>query len=79
MKFVDPNDPQNFAKAIDAKTKRPFLRNRVAIPALDVADLEAVAEIAHDHGLPADRGQHLHHALPDAAPSSTARTSLCTR
>lgn len=49
--FVDPKDPQNFAKAITPKTKMLFCET-VSNPGLDVADLEAIAAIAHRHGLP---------------------------
>lgn len=51
VKFVDPNDPENFAKAIDEKTKALFCET-VGNPSLDVADLEAIAKIAHDRGIP---------------------------
>lgn len=51
VKFVDPKDPENFAKAIDGNTKALFCET-VANPALDVTDLEKVAEIAHANGLP---------------------------
>ena len=40
VKFVDSNDPQNFAAAIDDKT-RAFFCETVSNPALEVADLEA--------------------------------------
>ena len=49
--FVDPKDPQNFAKAITPKTKLLFCET-VSNPGLDVADIEAIAAIAHSHGLP---------------------------
>jgi O-acetylhomoserine (thiol)-lyase len=51
VKFVDSNDPQNFARAVDEKT-RAFFCETVSNPALEVTDLEAVAKVAHDHGLP---------------------------
>ncbi len=51
VKFVDPNDPQNFAAAIDDKTKALFCET-VSNPGIDVSDLEAIAKIAHDRGLP---------------------------
>lgn len=51
VKFVDSNDPQNFAKAIDAKTRALFVET-VSNPALEVADLEAIAKVAHGRGLP---------------------------
>jgi O-acetylhomoserine (thiol)-lyase len=51
VKLVDSNDPDNFRKAIDANTRALFCES-VSNPALEVADLEAIAKIAHDHGLP---------------------------
>ena len=51
VKFVDSNDPQNFANAIDDKTRALFVET-VSNPALEVVDLEAVAKVAHDHGIP---------------------------
>lgn len=51
VKFIDPKDPQNFAQAIDKNTKALFCET-VANPALDVSDLEAIAKIAHDNGIP---------------------------
>jgi O-acetylhomoserine (thiol)-lyase len=50
VRFVDPNKPENFAKAIDGKTRALFCES-VANPALDITDLAAVAKIAHDHGI----------------------------
>lgn len=49
--FVDPKDPDNFARAITPKTKLVYCET-VGNPALDVADIEAIAAVAHDHGLP---------------------------
>jgi O-acetylhomoserine (thiol)-lyase len=49
--FVDPKDPENFAKAITAKTKLLFCET-VGNPALDIADIEAIAAVAHAHGIP---------------------------
>lgn len=51
VNFVDPKDPQNFAKAITPKTKLLFCET-VSNPGLDVADIEAIAAIAHAHGIP---------------------------
>ena len=51
VKFVDSNDPQNFAKAIDSKTRALFCET-VSNPALEVTDLEAVAAVGRAHGLP---------------------------
>ncbi len=49
--FVDSSDPQNFAKAINPKT-RAFYAETVGNPRLDTLDIEAVARIAHDNGIP---------------------------
>jgi O-acetylhomoserine (thiol)-lyase len=51
VKFVDSNDPENFARAIDDRTRAVFCET-VSNPALEVTDLEAVSAIAHAHGLP---------------------------
>ncbi|MFL2540662.1 MAG: O-acetylhomoserine aminocarboxypropyltransferase/cysteine synthase family protein [Candidatus Latescibacterota bacterium] len=50
-KFVDPKDPENFAKAITPNTKLIFCET-VGNPALDIVDIEAIADVAHAHGLP---------------------------
>ena len=51
VKFVDPNEPSNFAEAIDENTKGLFCET-VSNPGVDIADLEAIAKIAHDNGRP---------------------------
>lgn len=51
VKFVDPRDPENFARAITDKTKALFCET-VSNPALHVTDLQAVADVAHQAGLP---------------------------
>ena len=51
VKFVDSNDPQNFADAITPKTKLLFCET-VSNPGLDIADIESISKIAHEHGLP---------------------------
>lgn len=51
VRFVDSNDPRNFAAAIDGRTRALFCET-VSNPALEVTDLEAVAAVAHEHGLP---------------------------
>ncbi|MDX9973612.1 MAG: O-acetylhomoserine aminocarboxypropyltransferase/cysteine synthase [FCB group bacterium] len=50
-RFVDASDPNNFAKAIDDNTRFLFCES-IGNPANDVADFEAIAKIAHDHGIP---------------------------
>jgi O-acetylhomoserine (thiol)-lyase len=49
--FVDSNNPQNFARAIDEKTKALFCES-VSNPALEITDIEAVSKVAHEHGIP---------------------------
>ncbi|MCZ7592669.1 MAG: O-acetylhomoserine aminocarboxypropyltransferase/cysteine synthase [Kiritimatiellae bacterium] len=51
VKFVNSQDPQNFEKAVDDKT-RAFYVEAVSNPALEVTDIEAIAKIAHAHGVP---------------------------
>ena len=49
--FVDPSDPQNFEKAIKPNTKLLYAET-LGNPNSDVVDIEAVAKIAHKHGIP---------------------------
>ncbi len=49
--FVDPDEPDNFRRAIGPKTKAIFLEN-LANPGGVVVDLEPVATIAHEAGIP---------------------------
>lgn len=49
--LVDSSVPANFEAAINEKTRALFCET-VSNPALEVADLEAIADIAHAHGLP---------------------------
>nr|WP_249209107.1 O-acetylhomoserine aminocarboxypropyltransferase [Magnetospirillum sulfuroxidans] len=49
--FVDPHDPDNFAAAITATTKAIFIES-LANPGGIVVDIEAVAKVAHDAGIP---------------------------
>lgn len=51
VKFVDPVDPENFRKAITPKTKALYAES-IGNPRGDVLDVEAVAKIAHEHGIP---------------------------
>jgi O-acetylhomoserine (thiol)-lyase len=51
VKFVDSTNPENFAKAIDGKTRALFCET-VSNPALEITDLDAVAKIAKTAGLP---------------------------
>ena len=49
--FVDPSDPENFEKAIKPNTKLLYAES-LGNPNSDVIDVEAIAKIAHKHGLP---------------------------
>ena len=49
--FVDPSDPENFAKAITPKTKALYAET-IGNPKIDVLNIEAVAAIAHENGIP---------------------------
>ena len=50
-RFVDPNDPENFRRAIKPNTKLLFAET-VGNPKLNTLDIEAVAAIAHEAGIP---------------------------
>lgn len=49
--FVDGTNPENFQQAITVKTKAIFAET-LGNPSLDILDIEAVAEIAHQAGIP---------------------------
>ncbi len=49
--FVEPDDPENFRRAMRPNTRAVFAET-LANPRLNVLDIEAVAEIAHAHGVP---------------------------
>ena len=49
--FVDPSDPKNFADAIKPNTKLLYAET-LGNPNSDVIDLEAIAAVAHEHGIP---------------------------
>ena len=49
--FVDPSDPENFERAIQPNTKLLYAET-LGNPNSDVIDIEAIAKIAHKHGLP---------------------------
>jgi O-acetylhomoserine (thiol)-lyase len=50
-KFVDGDDPKEFEKLIDKKTKALYIET-IGNPRLNVPDIEAIAKIAHNHGIP---------------------------
>jgi len=49
--FVDPDDPENFRKAINEKTKALYFET-IGNPGINLVDIEAVAKIAHENGIP---------------------------
>jgi O-acetylhomoserine (thiol)-lyase len=51
VNFADARDPQNFVKAITAKTRAIYIET-IGNPALEFTDISAVAKIAHNHNLP---------------------------
>ena len=51
VKFVDSTDPENIRAAITEKTKAVFAET-VGNPALHTLDIEAVAAVAHEAGVP---------------------------
>ncbi|MCM3786320.1 homocysteine synthase [Neobacillus mesonae] len=51
VKFVDSTNPENFKAAITDKTKAVYAET-IGNPQGNVLDIEAVAEIAHSHGVP---------------------------
>jgi len=50
-RFVDANSPDAFAAAINDRTRAVYCET-LSNPACDVTDIEAVADVAHAHGLP---------------------------
>ncbi|ODU44684.1 O-acetylhomoserine aminocarboxypropyltransferase/cysteine synthase [uncultured Aquimonas sp.] len=50
-RFADYREPDAFAKLIDARTKAVFVES-VGNPRGNITDIEAVAKVAHAHGVP---------------------------
>ncbi len=51
VKFVDGDNPKDFEKLIDDKTKALYVET-IGNPKLNVPDFEAIADVAHKHGIP---------------------------
>src|SRR3989304_1497919 len=51
VKFVDGDDPADFEKLIDPKTKALYIET-IGNPRLNVPDIKAIAEAAHRYGIP---------------------------
>jgi O-acetylhomoserine/O-acetylserine sulfhydrylase-like pyridoxal-dependent enzyme len=50
-KFVDGDKPEDFAAVIDEKTKAVYIES-IGNPKYNIPDFEAIAKVAHDHGIP---------------------------
>jgi O-acetylhomoserine (thiol)-lyase len=51
VKLVDGDETRDLAKAVDGKTKAIYVES-IGNPAGNVPDFEALAKVAHDHGIP---------------------------
>jgi O-acetylhomoserine (thiol)-lyase len=51
VRFADPRKPESFDRAVTGKTRAIFVET-IGNPALEVTDLDAIAEIARKHHLP---------------------------
>jgi O-acetylhomoserine (thiol)-lyase len=51
VKFVEPDDPENFRRAITPKTRAVY-GETIANPRMNVLDIERVSAIAHEAGVP---------------------------
>lgn len=49
--FVNPDDPENFRRVINEKTKAVYIES-IGNPGINIIDIEAVAKIAHENGIP---------------------------
>ncbi|MCH5138466.1 O-acetylhomoserine aminocarboxypropyltransferase/cysteine synthase [Clostridiaceae bacterium UIB06] len=49
--LVNPDDPANFEAAITDKTKAVYIET-IGNPGINIVDIQAVADIAHKHGVP---------------------------
>jgi len=49
--FVDPDDPENFRRAIKPNTKAVFTET-LGNPAINVVDIVSIADVAHEVGVP---------------------------
>lgn len=51
VRFVNSNDPEDYRKAVTPRTKAIYAES-VGNPKLNVLDIEAIAGIAHENGIP---------------------------
>jgi O-acetylhomoserine/O-acetylserine sulfhydrylase-like pyridoxal-dependent enzyme len=50
-KFVNGDKAEDFAKAIDENTKAVYIES-IGNPKYNIPDFEAIAKVAHEHGVP---------------------------
>jgi O-acetylhomoserine (thiol)-lyase len=51
VKFVEGDNPEDFERLIDDKTKALYIET-IGNPRLNIPDFEAIAKVAHDRGIP---------------------------
>jgi len=51
VKLLEGDNPEDFKNAIDDKTKALYIES-IGNPRLNIPDFEAIAKVAHDHGIP---------------------------
>jgi len=51
VKFVDGDSPESFVRAIGPNTKALYIES-IGNPRFNIPDFEAIAKLAHDHGIP---------------------------
>jgi len=51
VKFVESDDPADFTRTIDAKTRAIYIET-IGNPRLNIPDIAALAAVAHDEGIP---------------------------
>jgi O-acetylhomoserine/O-acetylserine sulfhydrylase len=51
VKFVDGDKPEDFARLIDKRTRALYIET-IGNPRLNIPDITAIANLAHEHGIP---------------------------
>ncbi len=51
VKLIDGDDPEDFRRAIDDSTKALYVET-IGNPRFNIPDFQALAKVAHDHGIP---------------------------
>jgi O-acetylhomoserine/O-acetylserine sulfhydrylase-like pyridoxal-dependent enzyme len=76
-KFVDGDRAEDFAAAIDENTKAVYIES-IGNPKYNVPDFEAIAKVAHEHGVPlvVCTAVHLSCILPTNSPRLTTLSEL---